>query len=754
MTAAMNSSLEGLAPLDAMRPERRWVVWKIEQDRKGKPTKRPYQPDNPGKRASVDNRNTWSTYTKAREVELSGEFSGIGFMLTKHEQIRALDLDLCRDPDTGAVAPWAQHLIAKADSYCEVTPSGTGFRIIGVGRTRDNQNRNIKVPHVAKVNTPYGEEAPHCEVYVGGGRYITITGDHVPQTPETLGDIDHIIDDVLSWAEPDERSSATDPEPDDGGSIDEKSLHTDLLKLIRDGVDEGQRSDQFHHVVGWLKDRGHPPHRITELLARYPDGIAAKYLTPTDRLASEVGRSYRNCKTKAPGPGNGNVVDGVSEDALALAFASLHADRLRYDHSAGRWYEWQGTHWQRDEVSATVNLVRAHCRDTASRQTPAVADRLRKRLTITSVESLARTDTRFAVTSERWDADPFLLGTPGGVVDLKTGVVRRTHPDDYITKLTGATPSAAASCPLWLGFLEDATKGDAGLIRFIQQMCGYALTGDTREHALFFVYGPGGNGKSVFLNTLAGILGEYATASAMDTFTASKGDRHSTELAMLRGARLVSASETEEGRAWAEARIKQLTGGDIIVARFMRQDNFEFRPQFKLIVVGNHQPALQNVDDAARRRFNIIPFIHRPPNPDPELEVKLEAEWSGILRWMIQGCLDWQANGLVRPDTVKAATNAYFDDQDVFSQWLDEDCHVEIDNPYISDRTADLYQSWLAFADQRGEPHWTDKKFSGHMTKHGFRRERKYHGGSTQRIYVGVELIKTRENRASTQRDY
>jgi putative DNA primase/helicase len=198
------------------------------------------------------------------------------------------------------------------------------------------------------------------------------------------------------------------------------------------------------------------------------------------------------------------------------------------------------------------------------------------------------------------------------------------------------------------------------LIRFLQQWAGYCLTGDTREHALVFVCGPGGNGKSVLINVIMGILHEYAVTAAMETFTASKSDRHPTDLAMLRGRRLVTASESEEGRAWAESRIKQMTGGDPITARFMRQDFFTFCPQFKLIIIGNHKPVLHCVDDAARRRFNIVPFTRTPASPDPLLEEKLKTEWPGIFRWMIEGCLDWQAHRLIRPASVVDATEDYF----------------------------------------------------------------------------------------------
>src|SRR5262249_23653203 len=156
---------------------------------------------------------------------------------------------------------------------------------------------------------------------------------------------------------------------------------------------------------------------------------------------------------------------------------------------------------------------------------------------------------------------------------------------DGITRVTSVAPSDGG-CPLWLKFLNEATGNDEDLIRFLRQWCGYCLTGVVIEHALLFVYGDGGNGKSVFLNVVTSILEDYAATSAMETFTASNSDRHPTDLAMLRGARLVTASETEAGKEWAEARIKQMTGGDPITARFMRQDFFTYMPEFKLTIIG------------------------------------------------------------------------------------------------------------------------------------------------------------------------
>lgn len=280
------------------------------------------------------------------------------------------------------------------------------------------------------------------------------------------------------------------------------------------------------------------------------------------------------------------------------------------------------------------------------------------------------------------------------------------------------------------------------MIRFLQQICGYCLTGSTQEHALFFFYGPGGNGKSVFLNTVSGVVGDYTVTAAMETFTASQHDRHSTELAMLRGARLVTASETEEGRAWAENRIKALTGGDPITARFMRQDNFTFRPAFKLLIAGNHKPVLKNVDDAARRRFNILPFIRKPVRPDPELEAKLRSEWPGILRWMIEGAVMWQATGLVRPDAVEDETNAYFEAQDTFGQWLADECVVEIDNAHRWESAADLFHSWKNYAETRGEISGTQKAFGDRMSSRGFKGTRHTLHGKRLRCWSGLNLAK------------
>lgn len=473
----------------------------------------------------------------------------------------------------------------------------------------------------------------------------------------------------------------------------------------------------------WLADRAQAP---------------APRPAPILQLVEDIGK-------KAKPPANTADLDGFAlhEDGIALAFAEKHKGALRYDHDRGKWFRWTGKYWARDETKIAFSWSRDICRQLAKEggAEDKFAALLAKASTAASVERYAQADEALAVTSSVWDCDPWLLGTPDGTIDLRTGAVLLPKASDHITKHAAVVPAASPDCPLWLQFLHDATNGDDGLIRFLRQWCGYTLTGVTIQHALLFIYGPGGNGKSVFLNTVFGLLGTYAQMASMETFTSGAGDKHPTDMAMLAGARMVCASETEEGRAWAETRIKQLTGGDPVSARFMRQDFFTFLPAFKLAVIGNHLPVLRNVDDAARRRFNVVPFVHKPPNPDRTLEAKLKAEGPAILRWMIEGCLDWQKNGLVRPRVVTEATGSYFSEQDSVRQWIED--HCETGKRSLSDTSDALFKSWTAYAVASGEKAGTMRWFSQNLARQGFEPVADTPGHRKKRGFIGIQVKHT-----------
>jgi putative DNA primase/helicase len=425
-----------------------------------------------------------------------------------------------------------------------------------------------------------------------------------------------------------------------------------------------------------------------------------------------------------------------TEEAIALDCARRHAESLRYVAAWSRWLRWSGRHWAPDDTLFAFDLARKLCRSFTEQPKAPIA-RLTSAKTVASVVTLARADRRLAATVDQWDADPWQVNTPGGVVDLRTGKLRAAEPTDYMTKITGCAPGG--DCPRWRKFLARVTDGDADLQDFLKRLVGYALTGCTQEHGLFFLYGLGANGKSVFIVTVSGILGQYHRTTPIETFTASNVDRHPTELADLRGARLVSAVETEEGRRWAESKIKSLTGGDKISARFMRQDFFEFTPQFKLLIAGNHKPGLRSVDEAIRRRFHLVPFsvIIPAAERDSQLTEKLQREWPGILQWAIDGCLEWQRVGLRPPKAVTAATEAYLEAEDALVTWMDE-CGER--DPSAWQSRTQLYASWIGWAEKNGEYAGSRKRFLQNLETRGLTPARSP-GHKSARGFRGLRLF-------------
>lgn len=449
-----------------------------------------------------------------------------------------------------------------------------------------------------------------------------------------------------------------------------------------------------------------------------------------------------------------------SDSALALRFVEMHANDLRFVAEQGRWFKWNGKWWQFDRVLGTghavwqvCNMAAAECIEQTNK--PGVARMIASAKTIAAVERLARCSPRLAATADQWDSDPWLLNTPAGIVDLRTGKPDKHRPEAFCTNITATAPDENCSIIRWLKFLARVTGGarpilfpistpnptpqwwpggDEKLIEFLQRLIGYSLTGSTRDHAMFFAHGVGANGKTILLNTIASIMGSYHTTAPISTFTAHQFDKHPTDLADLCGARLVTAVETEEGRQWAEAKIKALTGGDKIKARFMRQDFFEYTPQFKLLIAGNHKPGLTSVDTAIRRRLHLIPFSTTIEEAERcDVFELLKEEWPGILHWAIQGCLDWQATGLNPPPVVRDATEKYFEAEDTILAWIDECCDRDA---FAVETTARLYFSYTEHCSATGEIAGTKRRFTDALAEHGFER----HRDKTERGFRGLKV--------------
>ena len=697
-----------------MRSALRWLLWKeVPQGEGKKPRKVPHYADGKARSGKLDtpeDRAKLATVEDALSAMSRGGYAGLGFALGPDGSGRVwqgIDFDGIREH------PELHDVARRLPGFVEASPSGNGLHAIGYGRAFD----------------PMASNASGIEAY-SAGRFFTVTGTcHRERAPV----------DIAEFVEGQLRAlhgsytvrGALAPAP-----VAEVIVTPKLLGELRDALGhiEAHDYETWTRMGHALKTLGEPGRELwhdwsgtSELYD--PDEAEAKWagFAPerTGYAAVFAEAQRRGWSNPAVRDHAGQGVAGRSEEDLALTFARENEAGLRYCAVWGQWLAWDDKRWAPDKTLLATDHARDLCRRAAAASDERTAIVLGAARTVSAVERLARADRRLAASADQWDADPWLLNTPGGVVNLKTGEVRPCDPALHMTKVTGATPGQHGAPPTtWLRFLQRITGGDAELQRYLQRVLGYALTGDTSAHALFFGYGTGANGKSVLIDTAAGVLGDYHTTAPIETFTESSGERHSTELARLRGARLVTASETEEGRRWAESKIKTLTGGDPIAARFMRQDFFEFKPQFKLLIAGNHRPGLRSVDEAIRRRFNLIPFaVTIPPEErDEGLKDKLRAEWPGILAWMIAGCLEWQRIGLAPPAAVTAATEAYMDGEDALSAWIDEACERD---PQGWAASGDLFTSWKFWAERRGEFVGSSRRFTQALDTRGFSPLRK-----------------------------
>jgi P4 family phage/plasmid primase-like protien len=415
--------------------------------------------------------------------------------------------------------------------------------------------------------------------------------------------------------------------------------------------------------------------------------------------------------------------DGGLEDRVALDFAAEHAEDLRYIAKSNQWMRWNGTCWQEEDTLAAFDEARKLCRDASDARGRTVA----------AVVTLARSDRRIAATATQWDTDPMRLQTTRTMVDLRNGFEYPPDRSHYITKRTSTYLAPVGTAhPLWSDFLDVVTEADENLIGFLQRFSGYCLTGLTREHVLAFIYGLGRNGKGVFVNTLAAVMGDYAITAPMEMFLLSKFDRHPTEIARLKGARLVVAQETQKGRRWDETKLKILTSSDPLSGHFMRQDYFDFDPTHKLVITGNHKPGLSSVNEAIRRRLLLTLFKVMIPNPDPDFAAKLVPEHPAILRWMVDGCLEWQRDGLDIPEVVRKASDQYFSNEDTLEQWL-ADC-VDANDPRAFTTTRVLYTSWKIWSEARGMSAGTERAFSDSLEEKGYERDRMEYGRGFKRL--------------------
>lgn len=420
-------------------------------------------------------------------------------------------------------------------------------------------------------------------------------------------------------------------------------------------------------------------------------------------------------------------------------FVMLFGELVRYCHDFKKWLIWDGQRWCFDETGQIIELAKvipAAIQFEATRaQGQEIGNKLSKHAHATGQQKrivalldLAKSKAPVSITSGVLDQRPMLLAVRNGVIDLATGRLRDPLPSDLLTKRAGTVYNPQARCPEWLMFLARIMGNDNDILSFLQRAVGYSLTGQTLEQCLFFLYGSGANGKTTLLNTVEALLGDYATQCQADSLMVKTStSAANNDIARLRGARLVASSEIEDGSRLAESLVKQLTGQDVVTARFLYGEHFQFRPEFKLWIAGNHKPMIRGDDYAIWRRIMLLPFtVSIPPEEqDHKLSGKLLMELPGILNWALEGCLEWQQSRLKPPSKVVVAVEDYKTEMDVIQTWLDESCQRTVG---AKTKASTLYMSYKSWAFVSGHHPMSATKFGLKLTDRGFRKEKSREG--------------------------
>jgi putative DNA primase/helicase len=439
-----------------------------------------------------------------------------------------------------------------------------------------------------------------------------------------------------------------------------------------------------------------------------------------------------------PLPKTAPSLESLPNDAGRVArFITAMGENLRFVHEWETWYLWDGNRWRRDRDGGIMRDVKKFCLAEFERalrehaDNPKAASEARREAAelgdsaqAARMLKMAESDPRVIVHPEKLDADPWLLGTGNGVVDLRTGTFRAGERQDYVTKATGIAYEASATCPRFELFLQEIFEGDSELVNFVAGALGYSLTGSVSEQVFFFLHGCGANGKSRLVETMLALMGEYGATTAPEIVALTRNDTPMHHLADLHGARFTTLPETEESHRLAESRIKSLTGGDEITACRKYEHPFRFKPQLKLWIHGNHKPEIRGTDTGIWRRVRLVPFnaTFPPERRDLTLPENLATELPGILNYLIAACLRWKANGLPCPAQVKAATESYRTEQDVLAEFLDEKTMI-VQGERVT-RSA-LYASYQAWAEGQGiQKPWTQRAIAKSLRERGIAEDK------------------------------
>lgn len=724
-----------------------WVAWEGKENGNGKLSKKPINPKT-GTNAKTNHSDTWGTFEQALACCQSNNLQGIGFVFSENDRYVGIDLDKCRDPETGEFESKAREIIDLFKSYTEISPSGNGAHILLKGRLPAGGRKNEKV-----------------EIY-DQSRFFTVTGNHVEGTPSAIFDRDEDIETFYRTAFESSTSNGdlTNPQLGQDDELIERAMNA-------------ENGEKFGRL--WNGDYYDYPSQseadlaLCKMLAFWTSRDSIKidrlfrqsglYRSKWDQRHHGDGRTYGHAtiqkaiETTAEtyNPGQIQVASDDTEQTFKLTdlgnaerLVAQHGNDIRYCHTWKKWLIWDGIHWAVDRTDAVKQKAKKAVRTIYGEAKKATDDSKRQAIAkhamnsesdskIRAMLSLAKSEPGIPILPEQFDQNPWLLTCLNGTIDLRTGELQPHQRDHLITQLAPVEYNPDATCPKWDVFLDRIMDGNENLIAFLERAIGYSLTGDTSEQCLFILYGTGANGKSTFLQAVSSMLGDYAKQTPTETLLVKQRGAIPNDVARLKGARLVTASEAEADQRLAESLIKQMTGSDTVSARFLHQEWFDFQPTHKIFLGTNHKPVIKGTDHAIWRRIRLVPFEVTIPEPERDLKLldKLKEELPGILAWAVRGCLEWAQNGLGEPDEVKNATRDYRNEMDVLAQFF-TDCCVE--NPSATATSKKLYEAYETWCNENGETALKKRAFGMTIRERGFKSIQI--GSTRARGWKGIQL--------------
>lgn len=485
----------------------------------------------------------------------------------------------------------------------------------------------------------------------------------------------------------------------------------------------------MHLLRDRFNPRCQPPWTERELMHKVDDAVNKPHDRPYGWLRDA--RAQR----RAGEAGDPPELEPLTDLGNSERFTRSFAEHVRYSHATGVWFTWDGRRWKEDDRGLPTRLAGTMARQIAAEagtidndgdREKAIewARKCESRGRIESTVALARSQEGCAIGLDELDRDPWRFNALNGTIDLRTGQLGPHRRDDLITRLAPVNYDPDAACPRFDAFLNRAFAGDEELIGYVLRLLGMALTGDITEQVLPIFHGAGANGKSVLVDTVAGIMGDYAGDAPPYLLVESRRDEHPTEIADLRGRRLVVASETEDNASLKMQLVKKLTGDAKLKGRKMRQDYFSFDRTHKTLLVTNHPPRVRERSEAVWRRLRLIPFHVVIPEHerDPRLLEKLRAEWPGVLARLVRGCLEWQRDGLGCPDAVRLATTDYRTDEDSVGRWLEACCTTDAlgEGSGLFTPWRDILGSCAAWCEAQGERPIRERTLAHELTQRGF----------------------------------